>query len=235
MTADIPSSRSASRAAGSTKPGGHVRRALPDPRTRLLHAAELLIDEHGENYLTVESICAAAGTTERVFYSVFADRTDCLLALFDEVTDRAVTAMTVAYRGEQGWVDGVRASLYQLLSQLESQPRLARHILVDSAAGEPPLQARRARVFAELARSLEAGHPVASAGSPAPPFGADAVIGTVVAILHGRLSEDPVPRLQELVGPLMGVIVLPYLGVQAARLELLRAGTNGARPHDEDQ
>lgn len=197
-------------------------RAAPGPRERLLHAAELLVDEHGEQHLTVESVCAAAGTSESVFHAVFADRTDCLLAVFDEAAERAGASMLAAYRSQERWVDGVRASLLELLKQLDSHPQLARLMIVGSAAGEPPMLVRRTRVLGELARALEAARPALAADASAAPFGTEAVIGAVSAVLHGRLCEEPPSRLVDLARPIMAMIVLPYLGVQGARAELTR-------------
>jgi hypothetical protein len=67
------------------------------------------------------------------------------------------------------------------------------------------------------------------AGAQPPPLTAESVVGGVLAVLHARLLEpDPGPRaaarprMEDLTGPLMSMIVLPYLGAAAARKELER-------------
>ncbi len=51
---------------------------------------------------------------------------------------------------------------------------------------------------------------------------AESVVGGVLAVLQARLLEPTPRRLTELLSSLMGVIVLPYLGQEAARRELSR-------------
>jgi len=51
---------------------------------------------------------------------------------------------------------------------------------------------------------------------------AEGAVGAVLAVIHARMTE-PVPKpLSGLLGPLMGMIVLPYLGPEAAARELKR-------------
>jgi hypothetical protein len=150
-----------------------------------------------------------------------------LLAVFDEASAQACSAMTGAYRAADCWVDAIRGALAELLAFLDQRPRLARFLIVDSFAGDAMLRARREQLLAELASALEADSPPRAAGSLPPPFGGQAVVEAVASILHGRLLEEPVPSLLGLHGPLMGLIVLPYLDVAAARSELSRPAPEG--------
>jgi DNA-binding MarR family transcriptional regulator len=55
-----------------------------------------------------------------------------------------------------------------------------------------------------------------------PPLTAEGTVGAVLSIVHARvLARDPEPLIG-LLNPLMGMIVLPYLGAAAARRELIR-------------
>jgi AcrR family transcriptional regulator len=222
MTPNRPSSqRSKRRPASSGRK--HPRRSLDrENREILLWAAEQLLREHGSDAVTVEAICALAKKSRASFNAVFTDRTDCLLGVFDELAERAERIMHIAYRDQESWLDGVRAALWELLYALQESPNLARFMVLGSAAGEPPMLARRARILAQLAEALEAEHPAGADGGQAAPFGAEAVVGAVAAILHARLLEDPLKSLTELAGPLMGVMVLPYLGAAAAGEEVSR-------------
>lgn len=197
-------------------------RARDDQRARLLLAAQRVICEHGVEALTINAVCAEARASRSTFYAVFADRMDCLLDVFDESANTARAAILRAYRNGEDWVDGVRGALVELLDFLDRYPRLAHFMIVRSLAGDAPMLARRARLLSELADALESGSPAPVAGTLPPPFGAEAIVGGVASILHARLLEDPMPSLIELSSSLMGVIVLPYLGVGAARLELSR-------------
>ncbi len=192
----------------------HVRRA------RLTSAAERLICDDGAEHLTVARICAGARVSRRTFYSAFEDREQCLLAVFDDVSDRATAAMAGAYRAGGSWVEAVRAALGELLAFLDDRPRVARFLIVESLAGDARLRARRAERLAALARALDADAPPASACSLPASFDAEAVVGAVASILHGRLREEPAPPLRDMRGSLMAVIVISYLDAVAARCEL---------------
>lgn len=216
--------------AGSGRAGGSSRspaRRLPeDSRSALLSAAARLVAQDGADAVTREGVCATAGLPPSIFDAVFAGRVDCLVAVFDATVDRAHERARVACSSAESWLDGIRCALYELLSFLEENAGMARFMVVESLSGEPAILARRQRLLAELAATLDFGRPPAPPDATPAPFGGNAVVGAVVAIVHARLQETCVPQLTDLGGPLMGVLVLPYLGVDAARDELSRPAPN---------
>jgi hypothetical protein len=171
----------------------------------------------------VGALTNATLNVREVQRDAFGDRGDPLLSLFDELTSQMGRAMAAAYRAEAEWVDGVRAALQELLMCLDANPVLARFLVVGSRVGGPRVLARRGHVLDALSSALEADSPPESAGIQPAPFGAVAVVDAVVSVLHARLTQDPSPALCELCGSLMGMIVLPYLGAEVAREELLRS------------
>lgn len=195
----------------------------------MLAAAEQLVCARGAEQLTATAVTAAARVSRTTFYATFADREDCLLALFDEVVDRLRAAMLAAYAAESSWLDGVRASLGELLAFLDGEPRLARFLIVGGVSGDSALVVRRRRVLAELARSLEADSPDVAAPDAAAPFGSEALVCGAASIIHARLLEDPAPSLLDLSGSLMAVLVLPFVGEGVARSELARPSAPGSR------
>lgn len=190
---------------------------------RLLAAAERIVSEQGADALTVESVCSLSGVSRAGFRLCFDGRAGLLLALHDELASRASLAMGRAYLAQSSWVDGVRAAITELLAILERDVSLARFMMLDSAIDESPLPSRRARLLDDFAAALERERPGLPGTYGEPPFGARALIGAVASILHGRLMEDPLPSLTDLSGGLTAMIVLPYLGAEAAREELTRS------------
>jgi AcrR family transcriptional regulator len=185
-------------------------------RERLVAITEQLVCDAGAERLTVAEVCAAACVTADAFHSVFHDRDECLHAVFDGAVERAAAAMSGAYRAGGSWPERVRGALHELLAFLDERPGLARFLIVGSLAGDATMRARRDELLTALAGALEADCPPASPGSLPAPFGADAIVGALAAILHSRLREIPVPPLQDMCGALMGVIVLPYLDTVGA-------------------
>jgi hypothetical protein len=89
---------------------------------------------------------------------------------------------------------------------------------VESLAGGERMLRRRAEVIDELARAIDRGTTTA-AGRSQPMLTAQGLVGGVVAVLHTRLVRDDPEPFATLLGPLMSMIVLPYLGPAAAAEE----------------
>jgi hypothetical protein len=77
-------------------------------------------------------------------------------------------------------------------------------------------------VLEELAAIVDRGRAVTNATREPPDVTAEGVVGAVFAVLHTRLLEGSSEPLTNLLGPLMSMIVLPYLGARAASKELSR-------------
>jgi AcrR family transcriptional regulator len=191
-------------------------------RGALLAAARGLISEKGPRGVTPEAVAAAAGVPRTDFESEFADAEDCLLAVFDDLADDMRAETIAAYDGASTWIDGVRASLMVLLGYLDRDTGIARFLVLGSYGGEAPMRTRRCELLGDVARALDVGRPEGAEGGLEGGLGGEAVVGAVAAILHGRMLEQPVPKLVSLGPSIMSVIVLPYLGVEGARSELER-------------
>jgi DNA-binding MarR family transcriptional regulator len=142
------------------------------------------------------------------------------LAALDQVLAVAAERASVAYAGQEGWLDRVRAGLFALLHFSDEQPALSRFCVVGTAQAGPAVQARRCEVVDALARVLDDEHAPAR-GYP-PPLTARAVVSGALSVVHARLSPPDPETLLELSNSLMSFIVLPFLGVHAARRELSR-------------
>ncbi len=127
-----------------------------------------------------------------------------------------------AYERESSWRDGVRAALARLLLFMDEEPGLAKLCIVEAlGAGERVLD-RRAKVLDELAEVIDRGRTVTHAIREPPDVTAEGVVGAIFAVLHTRVLEHGEERLTDLLGSLMSMIVLPYLGARAAGRELSR-------------
>lgn len=73
---------------------------LPDRqvlrRDELIAAGVTLLGSAGGPALTVRAVCRDAGLTERYFYESFGDRDEFVRAVYDDVCNRAVTALMSA-------------------------------------------------------------------------------------------------------------------------------------------
>ena len=200
-------------------------RSTTDDQRLLLDTARALLVDQGAQSLTVSAICAGAGVSRPRFHAVFADCEDLTLALFDELGAEIGSVLLAAYGMEKNWVDSVRAALREMLMLFDESPQTARFLIVSSLAGGPRMLAHRASAVQALVAALESGSPLVDPALGQPSFGPEALVGTVAAVLHARLLEEPAPPLGELCGPLMGMIVLSRMDTIDARSELCRSET----------
>jgi AcrR family transcriptional regulator len=209
-------------------PGGLPRGQVTEiQRTRMLTAAVQTVEEVGYARMTVAQVIGRAKVSRKTFYDVFVDREDCFLAAFDQAIAQARALMIESYALEPGWREGVRAGLARLLGLMDEEPGMARLCVVEALGAGARVLERRAGVLDELAEVVDRGRSVSSATREPPDVTAEGVVGAVFAVLHTRVLEggrepSSSSSLSQLLGPLMSMIVLPYLGARAASRELAR-------------
>jgi DNA-binding MarR family transcriptional regulator len=103
---------------------------------------------------------------------------------------------------------------------------MARLVVVEALGAGPRALEHRARVLAALIAAVDEGRLEMSRSRPPkapPPLTAEGVVGAVFAVVHARIvQQGRRSPLSALLGELMGVIVLPYLGPSSAQKELGR-------------
>ena len=213
-------------------PGGLPRGEVVEiQRRRLLMAAVDAVEEVGYARMTVAEVIGRARVSRKTFYDVFADREDCFLTAFEQALEEGRGRVTEAYGRGAGWRESIREALAALLSSMDEEPGLTRLCVVESQAAGPKALERRAQVLAELARAIDRGRQAPGATGQPPDVTAEGLVGAVLAVIQTRILEPGERPLLELLGPLMSLIVLPYLGARAAARELRRAPPSpGGRP-----
>jgi AcrR family transcriptional regulator len=193
-------------------------------RARLLTAAFEAVGELGYRRMTVAEIIRRAGVSRKTFYDIFSGREDCFLALLEETIAQAAIVATRAYGDARQWRAGIRSALGSLLILMDREPAVARLWLVDALEGGDRVLERRAQAVAHLASLIGEGRSATSSLGEPPTAVAEGVVGGVLEILHTRLLGSSDAPLTGLLGPLMYMIVLPYLGERVARSELSKPG-----------
>jgi AcrR family transcriptional regulator len=206
-------------------------------RARILAAMVEVVAERGVANVTVAHVVARSSVSRRTFYELFGDREDCFLAAFDDAISRAKRHMLDEYDPKAKWVERVRTALTALLRFLDVERGAGQLLIVGSlGAGHRALERRR-RGIVQIVALVDEGRNETKAGSDLPALTAEGIVGGVLSVLHSRLLDfSPPPTagplglgavaspggdsLLGLTGPLMGMIVLPYLGPVAARREV---------------
>lgn len=217
-------------------------------RTRIMRAMSNAVIDREAGSVTVADVVARAGVSRRTFYEYFDDREQCFLLTFEWGMKRARAVMGEAYAKESRWLDGVRAGLVALLTLMDEEPALARLCIVRALGGGAEVLQRRAEGLEVLCDFIDRGRLERTSGTEPPAVTAEGVVGAVMSVIHTRLlaadlsglgdqpraqvSDGPAPSeppLLELTGQLMSLIVLPYMGVSAARRELNRPAQHSTR------
>lgn len=200
-------------------------------RSRLLAAAVRAVDELGWANTTVADIVARSRISRRTFYETFANREECLGAVFEDILATLTGELAAADLENLAWRERVRSGLWTILAFLDREPVLARVLVVQALSGSADVLARREQALVVLARVVDEGR--AQSGPRAgrcTPLTAEGLVGAAFGIVYARLLKGQRRPLTELLGELMGMVVLPYLGPAAAQRELASPAPTAVTP-----
>ncbi|MGH2912210.1 MAG: TetR/AcrR family transcriptional regulator [Solirubrobacteraceae bacterium] len=209
--------------------GGSHPQLAEVQRSRLLAATIRAVDELGSRNLSVSEITRHARVSRRTFYELFADREACLLAALEGAVESVEKELAALDLNGLGWCERVRTGLWGILSFFDREPALARACVVESLRGGTQILQARERVLTRLVAVVDEGRGENSRLKESTDVTAEGVVGAALAILYTRLLRQDGERLSGLSGELMGMIVLPYLGPEAARREQKRRAPAPAR------
>jgi AcrR family transcriptional regulator/DNA-binding MarR family transcriptional regulator len=192
-------------------------------RSRLFAAAIVTVEELGWARASVAHITSRARVSRRTFYDLFENREDCLLAVMREAIERVERELVLADLGGLRWQERVRQGLWTILCFFDRDPALAQLCVVQSARGSRRVLECREDCLARLALVVDQGRGEQSTRTAqSPPLTAEGLVGAATSIVYSRLLRGEREPLSGLLGVLMAMIVLPYLGSAAARREQAR-------------
>jgi AcrR family transcriptional regulator/DNA-binding MarR family transcriptional regulator len=197
-------------------------------RSRLLAGAVAALEELGYAGTTVSAITVRSRVSRRTFYELFENREECLAALLDDVLGMLEGELAEVGLEGVAWRVRVRDGLAVILGFFDREPALARVCVVHSQQGGPSTLARREEIFARLACVIDGARGESARAADCSPLTAEGLVGAAFGIVHARVARGEPQPLTDLLGELMGMIVLPYLGPAAARREQRRSGTGPA-------
>ena len=191
-------------------------------RARLLAAAICVIDERGYPDATVGDILARARISRAAFYEQFSSREDCLLGVLTHVTEQVRARLVDADLGRREWCERLRAGLWIILSHFDREPAAARVCVIETLRAGPNAIERRSELLGHLSAIVDSGRNGSERTEACPPLTADGLVGAMWTILYSRLHSQRDEPVLPLLGELMSIVVLPYLGASAALRERTR-------------
>lgn len=185
-----------SAARGRHAPPPEVR--IPLQRNRLLRAAALEFAERGFAGTGSDSISRRAGMSKATFYEHFANKEECILALFELAVRTVQDAMAqAAAQAPSDARERMRAGTRAFLSALAEHPEFAQTLLVEIIGAGPRAALQRDAVLQSFADVLDAENAAAARRgligrfrSPHDPF---AIVGAIVELVSRQVRLG-VPR-----------------------------------------
>jgi AcrR family transcriptional regulator len=173
-------------------------------RHRLLTAASAVFAREGYAAGSAEAISREAGMSKATFYEHFANKEECILALFDEAATEVgremATAESVGTFATYG--ERVSANVRAFLRTLAAYPDSARTLLVEIIGAGPRAMQRRDAIMESFAESLYRDNARAAPAYGAPVFAsrddAFGVVGAIVELASRQLRTGRPAMLDEL-------------------------------------
>jgi AcrR family transcriptional regulator len=148
-------------ARGRHAPPPEVR--LPLQRDRLLRAAALEFAEHGYAGTSSDAISRRAGMSKATFYEHFANKEECILALFDLAVGTVQGAMAdAAARAPSDARERMKAGTRAFLTVLSEHPEFAQTLLVEIIGAGPRAAQQRDAILQVFADVLDAENAAAA-------------------------------------------------------------------------
>jgi AcrR family transcriptional regulator len=207
-------SEGAPAARGRHAPPPEVR--LPLQRERLLQAAAEEFAKRGYAGASSESISRRAGMSKATFYEHFANKEDCIVALFDRAAEEVARTMAEAARraGHADASERLKAATRAFLSALAEHPEFAQTLLVEIIGAGPKAARRRDQIMQQFADGLDAENAAAAGRGLIPrfasPYDSFAIIGAITELVSRqvRLGEpreviELAPVIDRLIGGLL--------------------------------
>jgi AcrR family transcriptional regulator len=213
------------RSRGTLASGEHPR--FGQQRERILEATVRVVAERGVAGTSVGLVIGRAKVSSRTFYELFAGLDECLVAIMEGALEQIGALVSQALERVTSWRDGVRSVLAATLALLDAEPDLARVCLVETLGASAVVVEQRERIV-EAFRALVVAR-IESEVSHVSPLAAESVFASVMGVLRTRLITREPQSLITLLGPLMGIIVTPFVANEQMAAEEVRRGDQLAR------
>jgi AcrR family transcriptional regulator len=209
---------------GRHKLPAHVVRA--SQRERLLRAMLESVAKRGYDATTVPGVVADARVSRNAFYELFSDKTDCFLALCDQLAGEILDEVSATTETE--WVPALRAGMARYLSWWAQRPAFSRTYFVELPSAGPRAVAQRETQYARFRSLFEEIAAWARRQQPELPALRPVAIRAVVVAVTELISEEVragrVQRLTELEDELVFLTVLLLADEATARRAAERPG-----------
>jgi AcrR family transcriptional regulator len=172
-------------------------------RRRLFEAAATVFARRGFADATAEAISREAGMSKATFYEHFANKEECILALFDEAATECMRQMAVAGENDAAsYPEHLRAATRAFLRTLAEWPDAAQTLLVEIIGAGPRATERRDAILDAFADEIHRDNLAVAPRYGAPTFAsrddAFACVGAIVELASRQLRTGTPADIRDL-------------------------------------
>jgi AcrR family transcriptional regulator len=172
-------------------------------KQRLFDAAATVFSRVGYADASAEAISREAGMSKATFYEHFANKEECLVALFEHVSETVLETLVEAARGAgRDYQDRHRAGLRAFLEIAEASPSMAQAILVETVGAGPRVADLRDRALNTIAQVMYAETVRGAERTGGPAFAsadeAFAIVGATFELVSRQLRTGQPAHLLDL-------------------------------------
>jgi AcrR family transcriptional regulator len=157
----------------------------------------------GQKALFLVGEVLVEGASRKTFYQHFANKQECFLSTYDQVSARAVARMEQAYREADGWPARVEQAIGALFEAAVENPGAVRLSLVEINALGPAGIERRERSSARYERFIRDAVELAPGRGRLSATAVKAVVGGLMRVLYRRVGRGERAKLVALVPDLV--------------------------------
>jgi AcrR family transcriptional regulator len=170
-------------------------------RERLLRAIVRCSAERGYADATIADVVRVARTSRSAFYEHFADKEDCFLAAYEQMTGAFIDASLQAAAGAQGWKAKLEAGIATYFCFMAEHPEVAASTVLEIHGAGRRALAARSRALKRWMRTIEALPQLAAREgvtlAPATEVAAAAIVLTCESYVHDYARRGRVRRVEE--------------------------------------
>jgi AcrR family transcriptional regulator len=198
-------------------------------RQRIMFATARAVQEHGYNDVTVAMIAKLAGLDGRAFYRLFSDKADAFTAIHELGFQYLMSAAAGAFFAGEGWPERIWEGFRAATQSIDDTPTFAHVGFVEAYAVGPSAIQRVEDSRIAFTIFLREGYRCPDLADPAPSLLAlEAIVTTIFEIIYLQARASPAPQTELLLGHLVHLALVPFIGVGRANA-FLRARSRPRR------
>jgi AcrR family transcriptional regulator len=197
-------------------------RQMPGPpeRDRIERALFDLCMERTYAEVTLSTLVERAGVSVLRFEIYYADLDDCFCSIYRELREEFMSEVGSAFATGESWRERMRAAAIATYHHLRDDPERARMAFVEVLYASDRAKLIRDEGFQWLFALIDQGRLEPGAPADLTPFTAETIGSAAYQRMQVAIGKDEPEAFDEGLREMMYMIVLPYLGEDAAREEL---------------